>query len=147
MLPQAILGKSISALVNVDILMKIQVRICVVYQIYMCNTKIFSDKDSMFQMYSQKSCIFECSLKFAIDSVGCLPWDFPIPTNMNGSEILVCHSSIEFRNAEDNKLIQFFEAMKNQTILRTCSCLPDCETTEYDTQESHNIKRFLCRHH
>ena len=91
-------------------------------------------------MYSQKSCIFECSLNFAIRTVGCLPWDFPIPTKMKATDILVCHSSNEYRYGKNNKLIQFFNAMKNQTILRNCSCLPDCETIAYDTQERKNIR-------
>ena len=99
------------------------------------NQNFFSDDDSIFQMYSQKSCIFECSLNFAIRTVGCLPWDFPIPTKMKATDILVCHSSNEYRYGKNNKLIQFFNAMKNQTILRNCSCLPDCETIAYDTQE------------
>ena len=89
----------------------------------------------MFQKYSQKGCIFECSLNFAIETAGCLPWDFPVPMKRNGTDIAVCHSNT-LKDPEKNKLFQFYEAMKNQTNLKKCDCLPDCEATKFETQES-----------
>ena len=90
----------------------------------------------MFQRYSQKGCILECSLRFAMDHVGCVPWDFPVPMKQTGDEIPVCHSNYGFMNTMKNTLMQFFDAMNNQSNLRTCECMPDCEAVLYESQES-----------
>jgi hypothetical protein len=67
---------------------------------------LFSVKDSIFLTYSQKSCRFECALKDAIDAVGCLPWDYPIPIK-NGVpiDVEVCLSHAQ----EYNKLERFHQ--------------------------------------
>ena len=92
----------------------------------------------MFKKYSQKGCIFECSLNYAIKHVGCLPWDFPIPTKWNGSDLAVCHSfTIHNLHNENNSLEQFYEAINSEANLKACGyrCMPDCEATIYETQE------------
>ena len=44
------------------------------------STCIFSqDANSLFKSYNEKSCQFECRLKFAVRRVGCIPWDYPVP--------------------------------------------------------------------
>ena len=89
----------------------------------------------MFKGYSQKGCIFECSLKFAIEEVGCLPWDFPTPIKWENASLAVCNSHTRHTNSK-NDLIRFYDAMKNDTNLKNCDCVPDCEGIIYEAQES-----------
>ena len=86
---------------------------------------------SIFQSYSQQGCIFECSMEFAINTVGCLPWDFPVPLKWENAHLEICNSS---NPATINHLLRFYEAMNNDTNLKACDCMPDCETIIYDTQ-------------
>ena len=99
---------------------------------------LYVDESSIFQNYSQSGCIFECSIEFAIDTVGCLPWDFPVPLKWENIQLEVCNSSYGGNGwdttAMKNNLVKFHEAMNNDSNLRNCDCLPDCETTIYDTQ-------------
>ena len=101
---------------------------------------LFTDELSIFQNYSQSGCIFECSMSFAIDSVGCLPWDFPVPLKWENQQLEVCNSSNQaFTVGQTGKsnLMRFYEAMNNDTNLKACDCMADCETTIYDTQVLH----------
>jgi hypothetical protein len=71
-------------------------------------------------------------LNAAIDQVGCLPWDFPIPTkNGVAIDLEVCISQDAHWN---NKLEEFHKAMKNRSNLQNCTCMTDCETVSYDVQ-------------
>ena len=54
--------------------------------------KYISDENSIFENYSKKGCIFECSVKFAIEKVGCLPWDFPVRSEWDDSDIDICYT-------------------------------------------------------
>ena len=81
-------------------------------------------------------------MKFAIDSVGCLPWDFPVPIEWEGTKLAVCNSTNSDPINDKNKLEMFYEAMNNDSNLRTCECMPDCEATIYDTQG--NILAYGC---
>ena len=99
------------------------------------------DEMSIFQKYSKKGCIFECSVKFAIEQVGCLPWDFPVPFGWEEANLEICYStstdSVQFNSlGQINKVAMFYEAMNNNSNLRQCQCMPDCEVTIYDTQVS-----------
>ena len=93
----------------------------------------FPDDKSIFQKYSKKGCIFECSVKFAIEKVGCLPWDFPVPFGWEEVNVEICYS-INTDSKKSNKVAMFYEAMNNNSNLRQCQCMPDCEVTIYDTQ-------------
>ena len=33
--------------------------------------------DSMFKMYTQETCRFECGIKLSYARCGCIPWDYP----------------------------------------------------------------------
>ena len=101
----------------------------------MSNTRCYLvDDDSPFLKYSKAGCIFKCSINFAIENVGCLPWDFPVPLKWEEAKLEVCHSASPDTNQTNNKLVKFYEAMNNDSNLRTCQCMPDCEATIYDTQ-------------
>ena len=91
------------------------------------------DDKSIFQKYSKKGCIFECSVKFAIEKVGCLPWDFPVPFGWEDDNLEMCYT-INTDYKKSNKVAMFYEAMNNNSNLRQCQCMPDCEVTIYDTQ-------------
>ena len=95
---------------------------------------MFIDGNSIFQHYSKPGCIFECSMNFAIKRVGCLPWDFPVPLAWENTNLDVCHSANLDANLTSNKLDMFYAAMNDDSNLRTYQCMPDCETTVYDTQ-------------
>ena len=97
--------------------------------------KYISDENSIFESYSKKGCIFECSVKFAIEKVGCLPWDFPVSSAWDDTNLEICYS-INTESQSFNKVAMFYEAMHNDSNLKQCQCLPDCEQTIYDTQVS-----------
>ena len=43
-----------------------------------CRTeRELSDDESLFVTYTQKSCEFECSLRFAKEECGCIGWNYP----------------------------------------------------------------------
>lgn len=71
---------------------------------------------------------------FAIESVGCLPWDYPVPFKLEDVNLAICDSTNPDPTSGKNKLVWFHEAMNNDSNLRTCECMPDCEATVYDTQ-------------
>ena len=76
-------------------------------------------KDSMFQTYSQKKCLFECLWKQALDYCGCIPWKYPRPDKEDG---LVC-------NIYGNVCWQ--EMFESGKAIINCSCPPDCSKTSY----------------
>ena len=84
-----------------------------------------SGKDSMFTYYTQKSCMFECCLNFAVKETGCTPWDFPRPRS---------HERLNVCTNIDRKLADFYTAMKNKENILRCDCLPDCEETNYEIE-------------
>ena len=53
----------------------------------------FQKEKSMFKVYSQKGCLFECRLENTFSSVGCIPWDFPMPPSVEGKEVPICTST------------------------------------------------------
>jgi hypothetical protein len=91
----------------------------------------------LFKHYSQKSCHFECVLNQAIDQVGCLPWDYPVPPVKQSKVIPVCTAH---QNRGDGKdILELFNAaMDNGSNLHHCDCMSDCEAVIYDSQERTN---------
>ncbi len=82
---------------------------------------------SMFHIYSQKSCQFECRLRYARDRVGCVPWDYPVPTDVEGG-VPVCIKNL------DNNMVKEFSAAMDEADIEACDCLPDCEAVHYEVQ-------------
>ena len=82
---------------------------------------------SMFNYYTQKSCLFECRLTFAVSQVNCTPWDFPNPNK---------DRDVETCTAKDDRLKLFDEAMRDSDNLLECDCLPDCEEIVFETEVS-----------
>ncbi len=49
----------------------------------------------MFRSYNEKSCLFECRLQFARNaSGGCIPWEYPIPTDLKHRPEICYNSDI-----------------------------------------------------
>ena len=78
---------------------------------------------SMFTIYKQKGCLFECKVRFAAKNIGCTPWDIPVPAEL--SEMVFC-------NNED--LLRFNQLLDNSMSQKACDCLPDCEEVSFETQ-------------
>ena len=74
-------------------------------------------------------------MKFAIENVGCLPWDFPVPLEWEEANLEICYA-ISTDSEQSNKVAMFYKAMNNNSNLRQCQCMPDCEATIYETQVS-----------
>ena len=84
----------------------------------------------MFKTYREEGCLFECRLRYAQNLTNCIPWDFPVPEDLDDVEIcLTWHDGI-------NKLKEFEAIMDDLDVRETCSssCLPDCEKITYETQ-------------
>ena len=105
------------------------------------NWSNFQEEDSMFKTYSLKGCQFECKLTNTFKSVGCIPWDYPIPPALGDEEnIPICNSSA--REDALSSLAEFNLYMDDAKSLESCSqCIPDCEQeVRFETQVSNNFK-------
>ena len=90
----------------------------------------FQDNQTLFKIYRQKGCQFECRLRYAANFTNCIPWDYPVPEDLDGIDI--CLSERDGRNM----LKEFGLKMDDPKALESCDCLPDCEEIKYETQES-----------
>ncbi len=77
--------------------------------------------DSMFNLYSQSACIFECRLRQTYSKVGCLKWDFPHFED----PISVCDDYS--KPPEEPTFDKVFGKMSSEE----CNCPADCEITSY----------------
>ena len=87
---------------------------------------------STFRYYTKKACIFECSLEKVLGSVGCVPWDYPLPHGIKSDTFPTCTS---YKDSKTNNSRYAFElAMDDSDTIKACtdSCLPDCEETTYE---------------
>ena len=91
----------------------------------------------MFHNYTYEGCLFECKLKNAFKSIGCIPWDYPIPPSVEekGKEIKICNSSSENSKSISHSNLAMFEAyMNNENSIINCSCWSDCEEESFEIQ-------------
>ena len=86
----------------------------------------------MFKSYNEKSCLFECQLKFAANESGCIPWDYPLPQGLENTE--VCKSDFLRNGTAVNALFDFELAMDSNASLALCECPPNCEETVFKMQ-------------
>ena len=100
-----------------------------------CNFFNEVEESSIFSIYSQKNCRYECRLKMAFERCHCIPWDFPH-----------WESSQPICNRFSRKC--FMDQMKNTMAVKNCSCPNDCSTTRYSYSVSSNpiSKEELCNH-
>ena len=84
---------------------------------------------SMFKIYTKRGCQFECRLRDAAAYAKCIPWDYPVPKDLEGTEICLTKGST-------NSLERFHTRMDDPRSLHNCTCLPDCKEITYETQES-----------
>ena len=89
------------------------------------------DTNSVFRKYSNEGCLFECRLRNAPSHTGCIPWDYPVPQDMEGIDGMeIC---LAWENGRD-KLKEFNSIMDDPRVIDSCDCLPDCEEVNYETQ-------------
>ena len=93
----------------------------------------------MFQNYTYEGCIFECRLEKAFKAIGCLPWDYPIPPQLEEEEganqIRICNSSTEQKGStSESDLAKFEDYMNSANSTSNCSCLSDCEEESFRIQ-------------
>ena len=84
----------------------------------------------MFKTYRQEGCLFECRLRYAQNITNCIPWDYPVPEDLDDVDIcLTWHDGI-------NKLKEFEDIMDDLEVIQSAcqGCLPDCEKITYETQ-------------
>ena len=84
----------------------------------------------MFRAYTKRGCQFECRLRDAAAHAKCIPWDYPMPKDLEGIEIC-----LTMFNATTNPLKKFHARMDDPQSLQNCACSADCEEVTYETQE------------
>ena len=84
----------------------------------------------MFKAYTKKGCLFECRLRDAAAYANCIPWDYPVPKDLEGIEICLSMKN----RANDSPLKKFHTRMDDPLSLQKCVCLPNCEEITYETQ-------------
>ena len=89
----------------------------------------------MLKTYSLKGCQFECRLKNTYQSVGCIPWDYPIPPSLGEEQdIPMCNSRFN-KTISDSSLTRFNHFMDSKESGKDCNCLADCEQeVRFETQ-------------
>ena len=78
-------------------------------------------KNSLFKVYSQKNCKYECYIKKVEEMCDCIPWDF-----MHQNSKLAKECDLFGRTC-------FYNAMEMVAKSRNCKhCLKDCDYTKFD---------------
>ena len=96
---------------------------------------------SMFKIYTQEGCLFQCRLENAYNHSGCIPWDFPIPPFLEKGSIRICNSFVELGpfveqnvSTSESDLATFYDLMNEEKYLSNCSCHPNCEEVKFESQ-------------
>ena len=89
---------------------------------------LWQDPNSLFRIYSEEGCLFECRLRNASSHTNCIPWDYPVPQDLDGIDIC-----LGWQNGTNN-MKKFNAIMDDPEVINTCNCLPDCEHITYETQ-------------
>ena len=92
----------------------------------------------MFKTYTKRGCQFECRLRDAAAHANCVPWNYPLPKDLEG--IQIC---LTWLNETTNPLKKFHARMDDPKSLHKCDCLPDCEEITYKTQERYTYRDRL----
>ena len=89
---------------------------------------------TLFKVYSQSNCMFECKLNMAYNKCHCIPWNYP---HLNDS-LNICD-----RFGKDC----FEEYMSNSSMTKKCTCLPECATMKYTYSASSILfdAKALCK--
>ena len=83
-----------------------------------CQFQHENDELSIFKVYTESSCIFECKLNIALDKCHCMPWDYP-------------HFNNSVATCDKFGGLCFKTFMEHPDTTRPCKCLPDCAITTY----------------
>ena len=105
----------------------------------------------MFKQYTKRGCQFECRLRDAAAYASCIPWDYPVPKDLEGIEIcLTMLNSVDHVNGTTSPMGKFHSRIDDPRSLQNCTCLPDCEEITYKTQErqlivlgSENVSKIM----
>ena len=83
-----------------------------------CQFQHENDDLTIFKVYTEANCNFECKLKIALEKCHCMPWDYP---HFNDS-VATCDrfGGLCFKNFLDH-----------DNTTKQCKCLPDCAITTY----------------
>ena len=73
---------------------------------------------TIFKVYTEANCIFECKLNIAHDNCHCMPWDFP-------------HFNNSVATCDRFGGLCFKHFMEYADTMRQCKCHPDCTITTY----------------
>jgi hypothetical protein len=104
--------------------------------------------DSLFRYYGQKSCVFECHVKYAHAKCGCTPWNYP--HFGNESVQVICDGILSYcfkqkmqeqvRNCSSCSMTKKKEhhvlSIITVTFQQHCDCLPNCEEVTFEATES-----------
>lgn len=82
---------------------------------------------SLFQVYTQSACIYECRVKRAHAKAGCIGWEHPHLVLADGSFTKVCDRT--------NRGV-FSDAYRSSEGVGGCGCLADCEKVSYSYSTS-----------
>ncbi len=93
----------------------------------------------MFKAYNEKSCLFECRLRFSMRRSGCIPWEYPHPSEPPAFDFThICSSN---PNNTINPIAVFEDAMNSPESMEDCNhCLPNCEEVVFKTQVIAKLK-------
>ena len=84
-------------------------------------------KDSMFKIYSQTSCEFECRINDARKKCKCTPWNFPTPPSLTNPTICDLYGTYCFKSQLTNP-ISIHNCLEHQ-------CLSDCSEVRFSINE------------
>ncbi len=77
--------------------------------------------------YSEQACLYDCRLRYASAKAGCVPWDYPVPSDLQAVPFCLA-------DTPDNQLRGFERAMSSNTSLEGCDCTPNCEEVVFKQQ-------------
>ena len=83
-----------------------------------CQFQHENDDLTIFKVYTEANCIFECKLNIALDNCHCMPWNYP-------------HFNNSVATCDRFGGLCFKHFMEQADTLRQCKCQPDCTITTY----------------
>ena len=98
-----------------------------------CQFQHENDELSIFKVYTESSCIFECKLNIALDKCHCMPWDYP-------------HFNNSVATCDKFGGLCFKTFMEHPDTTRQYKCLPDCiiTTYSYSIDSTKNDEDLIC---
>ncbi len=90
-------------------------------------------ENGSFLSYTEQGCKYECRLHHAAKKSGCVPWDYPVPKDLQ--HLPACLSVPSAAGGSANPLRTFERAMSSNKSAVNCKhCLPNCEEMVFKQQ-------------